>query len=109
MPMFPGGEAALLLHISEHTQYPEVAKENNIQGKVYVKFCVTSKGGVDKVSIFKGVDPELDVEAIRVVKTLRHLTQANREESPFPYGSLYPLIFNLSKITYKKIEKKLKL
>ncbi len=56
MPMFPGGEAALLAYIAEHTQYPEVAKENNIQGKVIVRFCVTSKGGVDKVSILKGVD-----------------------------------------------------
>ena len=54
MPMFPGGEEALLAYIGEHTQYPEVAKENNIQGKVIVRFCVTSKGGVDKVEILKG-------------------------------------------------------
>ncbi len=53
MPMFPGGETALLQYIADHTQYPEVAKENNIQGKVIVRFCVTSKGGVDKV-----IDPE---------------------------------------------------
>ena len=70
MPMFPGGDAELLKYIGEHTQYPEVAKENNIQGRVIVRFCVTSKGGVSQVSILKGVDPELDKEAIRVVNTL---------------------------------------
>ncbi|MCX6302827.1 MAG: TonB family protein, partial [Bacteroidia bacterium] len=63
MPMFPGGDVALLTYIMEHTNYPEVAKENNIQGRVIVRFCVTSKGGVNQVSILKGVDPELDAEA----------------------------------------------
>src|SRR5664280_1854594 len=65
MPMFPGGDAELLKFISEHTQYPEIAKENNIQGKVIVRFCVTPKGGVSQVSVLKGVDPELDKEAMR--------------------------------------------
>ena len=70
MPMFPGGDAALLKYIGENTVYPEVAKENNIQGRVIVRFCVTAKGGVSQVSVLKGVDPELDAEAIRVVNTL---------------------------------------
>jgi hypothetical protein len=39
----PGGDAALLTYIAENTQYPEVAKENNIQGRVIVRFCVTAK------------------------------------------------------------------
>jgi protein TonB len=52
--MFPGGDPELLKYIAAHTVYPEVAKENNIQGKVIVRFCVTSKGGVSQVSILKG-------------------------------------------------------
>jgi protein TonB len=95
MPEFPGGEAALLLYISEHTQYPEVAKENNIQGKVYIKFCVTSKGGVDKVSIFKGVDPELDAEAIRVVKTLPPFKPGKQGGKPVPVWFTVPINFQL--------------
>ena len=67
--MFPGGDIELLKYIGEHTNYPEVAKENNIQGRVIVRFCVTAKGGVSQVSILKGVDPELDKEAIRVVNS----------------------------------------
>jgi protein TonB len=95
MPMFPGGEKALLDYIGEHTQYPEVAKENNIQGKVIVRFCVTSKGGVDKVEILKGVDPELDKEAIRVVKTLPTFKPGKQGGKPVPVWYMVPINFTL--------------
>ena len=68
MPEPLGGEKALYKFIADNTNYPVRAKENNIGGKVYVRFCVTSKGAVDHVSVLKGVDPDLDAEAIRVVK-----------------------------------------
>lgn len=95
MPMFPGGDPALLVYIAEHTQYPEVAKENNIQGKVIVRFCVTSKGGVDKVSILKGVDPELDKEAIRVVQTLPAFKPGKQGGKPVPVWYMVPINFTL--------------
>ncbi|MFZ0282884.1 MAG: energy transducer TonB [Bacteroidales bacterium] len=95
MPMFPGGEVELLKYIMEHTQYPEVAKENNIQGKVIVRFCVTSKGGVDKVSILKGVDPELDKEAIRVVQTLPAFKPGKQGGKPVPVWYMVPINFTL--------------
>jgi periplasmic protein TonB len=95
MPMYPGGQEALLAYIGEHTQYPEVAKENNIQGKVIVRFCVTSKGGVDKVEILKGVDPELDKEAIRVVKTLPTFKPGKQGGKPVPVWFMVPINFTL--------------
>lgn len=95
MPMFPGGEVELLKYIAEHTQYPEVAKENNIQGKVIVRFCVTSKGGVDKVSILKGVDSELDKEAIRVVQTLPAFKPGKQGGKPVPVWYMVPINFTL--------------
>jgi len=95
MPMFPGGDAALLAYIGEHTQYPEVAKENNIQGRVIVRFCVTSKGGVDKVSILKGVDPELDKEAMRVVSTLPAFKPGKQGGKPVPVWYMVPITFTL--------------
>jgi protein TonB len=95
MPMFPGGETELLKFIQEHTQYPEVAKENNIQGKVIVRFCVTSKGGVDKVEILKSVDPELDKEAIRVVKTLPAFKPGKQGGKPVPVWFMVPINFTL--------------
>ena len=84
MPMFPGGDAALLKYIGENTVYPEVAKENNIQGRVIVRFCVTAKGGVSQVSVLKGVDPELDAEAIRVVNTLPPFKPGKQGGKPVP-------------------------
>jgi protein TonB len=95
MPMFPGGDVELLKYIGEHTQYPEVAKENNIQGRVIVRFCVTSKGGVSQVSILKGVDPELDAEAIRVVNTLPAFKPGKQGGKPVPVWYMVPITFTL--------------
>jgi protein TonB len=95
MPMFPGGDAALLTYIGEHTNYPEVAKENNIQGRVIVRFCVTSKGGVSQVSVLKGVDPELDKEAVRVVGTLPTFKPGKQGGKPVPVWYMVPITFTL--------------
>jgi protein TonB len=95
MPMFPGGEAELLKFIADHTQYPEIAKENNIQGKVIVRFCVTSKGGVSQVSVLKGVDPELDKEAMRVVTTLPTFKPGKQGGKPVPVWYMVPIAFTL--------------
>lgn len=95
MPMFPGGDPALLQFIAENTQYPEVAKENNIQGRVIVRFCVTSKGTVDRVSVLKGVDPELDKEAIRVVQTLPSFKPGRQGGKPVPVWYMVPINFTL--------------
>jgi periplasmic protein TonB len=95
MPMFPGGDVELLKYISEHTNYPEVAKENNIQGRVIVRFCVTSKGGVNQVSVLKGVDPELDKEAVRVVGTLPAFKPGKQGGKPVPVWYMVPITFTL--------------
>jgi protein TonB len=95
MPSFPGGSSELLKYLSEHTQYPEIAQENNIQGKVIVRFCVTSKGGIDQVSVYKGVDPELDRKAIRVVKALPPFKPGKQGGRPVPVWYTVPIIFQI--------------
>ena len=95
MPMYPGGDPALLAWLGEHLNYPEVAKENNIQGKVIVRFCVTPKGTVDRVSVLKGVDPELDKEAIRVVSTLPPFKPGKQGGKPVPVWYMVPINFTL--------------
>ena len=69
-PTFPGGEAALLQYIASHIRYPAVAQENNIQGRVVVQFVVTKTGKVGEVKVVRSKDPDLDKEAVRVVKSL---------------------------------------
>jgi protein TonB len=95
MPAFPGGEQELLKYLAAHTQYPQVAQENNIQGKVMVRFCVTSKGGIDLVSIIKSIDPALDAEAIRVVKALPPFKPGKQGGRPVPVWYSVPIIFQI--------------
>lgn len=70
MPTFPGGEAALMKYLREHINYPTVAMENNVQGKVIVQFVVTKTGKVGEVKVARSVDRDLDKEAVRVCKSL---------------------------------------
>ena len=70
MPEFPGGEQALRQFIGNSIDYPKVAQEKGIQGKVYVTFVVTKDGSVANATIARGVDPSLDKEALRVVNNL---------------------------------------
>jgi|WetSurMetagenome_2_1015567.scaffolds.fasta_scaffold00318_9 TonB family protein len=70
MPLFPGGDDALIKFISENIKYPKTAMENKIQGKVIVRFCVRKDGKVDLFSVLRSADPSLSEEALRVVKLL---------------------------------------
>ena len=70
MPEFPGGMEALLRYIAKAVDYPVVAKENGIQGKVYLNFVVNTNGQVSDATVVRGVDPSLDKEALRVVNSM---------------------------------------
>jgi TonB family protein len=70
LPEFPGGEMALRNFLASEIKYPEIARENGIHGKAYVTFIVTKKGKVTDAKIARGIDPELDEEALRVINKL---------------------------------------
>ncbi len=70
MPEFPGGEGALHKYLATEVNYPVIAQENGIQGRVYVKFVINTDGSVTEVEIARGVDPSLDREALRVVRDM---------------------------------------
>ena len=70
MPEFPGGDLGLMKFIQKNVRYPAIAKEYNITGKVYVSFIVDRQGSVTNVKIVRGVDKNLDAEALRVVSLL---------------------------------------
>lgn len=67
---FPGGKTALLKWLSSNLRYPEAAQQNNIQGRVLVKFIIEKDGTVADPVIIHGVDPDLDKEAIRVIRSM---------------------------------------
>ena len=67
---FPGGQAALMKWLSNNIRYPEAAQQNDIQGRVVVKFVVEKDGTVGHAEIARGVDKDLDREALRVVNKM---------------------------------------
>ena len=70
MPSFPGGPSALMKYLSENVKYPVVAQENGVQGRVVVSFVVEKDGHITDVKVVRSVDPSLDKEAARVVKSM---------------------------------------
>lgn len=70
MPIFPGGDKALLRYIAKKIEYPEKAKRNGMQGRVYVSFIINKQGLVRDVKVVRSVDSSLDKEAIRVISNM---------------------------------------
>lgn len=94
-PSFPGGDAALLKYIGENTNYPEIAKDNGIQGTVYVQFVIDSKGNVTQVMTPRAGDPYLDKEAKRIVSTLPQWSPGKQRGKPVPVTYIVPIKFKL--------------
>jgi TonB family protein len=95
MPMFPGGDSLLLKYIAENIKYPEAAKTKGIQGRVIIRFCITATGAVNKVSVLRGVDADLDAEAIRVVSSLPEFKPGKQGGKPVPVWYMVPITFAL--------------
>ena len=70
MPQFPGGYKALVKFINEHLRYPANAYTNKIQGIININFIVSRSGRIVQVKVVKRVDPELDAEALRVIRSM---------------------------------------
>lgn len=96
MPEFPGGDLELRKHIAQNVQYPEIAKENGIQGRVFVQFVVNQKGEVEQVKVVRGVDPALDKEAIRVISTLPKWKPGSQRGKPVKVSFTVPINFQLN-------------
>jgi TonB family protein len=95
MPIFPGGDEALLKYIAENTKYPEASKNQKIEGKVILRFCVTEKGAVNRIGVLKSVAPDLDAEAIRVVQTLPAFKPGRQSGRDVPVWYMVPITFAL--------------
>jgi TonB family protein len=95
MPVFPGGDTALLSFIAKNTVYPEQAKLNAIQGKVLARFMVKEDGTVSDVTILQSANPELDAESIRVVSSLPKFTPGLLKGKAVPVWYMIPIDFKL--------------
>ena len=95
MPQFPGGEAALMKFLSSHINYPPMAAENDVQGKVIVQFVVDKTGKVGEVTVVRSVDKDLDHEAIRVCQALPKFTPGRQNGRPVSVWYTLPIQFKL--------------
>lgn len=95
MPEFPGGQAELFKYISQNIQYPAIAKENGIQGKVFIQFVVGKDGSITNVTVLRGVDPSLDKEAVRVVKSMPKWKPGKQRGKPVYVRYQVPINFKL--------------
>jgi len=95
MPQFPGGPQAMFLAIADRSQYPEEAKKQKQQGRVLVRFIVTSEGKVKDPIVTESVYPLLDAEAIRVVGTLPDFKPGMQGGKPVDAYFTVPITFTL--------------
>ena len=95
MPQFPGGPQALFEYLSKNIKYPVVAEENGIQGRVIVTFVVERDGSITDVKVAKSVDPSLDKEAMRVVKSMPNWIPGKQNGSAVRVKYTVPVTFRL--------------
>ena len=95
MPSFPGGPTALMTYLSQNTKYPVVAQENGVQGRVVVSFVVERDGSITDVRVVRSVDPSLDKEATRVVKSMPNWIPGKQNGSTVRVKYNVPVSFKL--------------
>jgi TonB family protein len=95
MPQFPGGEAEMMKYLAQNIQYPVNAARNNVEGRVVLQFVVEKDGRIGEVKIARTVDPELDAEALRVVKSMPNFIPGRQHGKPVAVWYTIPISFKL--------------
>ena len=95
MPSFPGGNGALMQYLASKIKYPVVAQENGVQGRVIVSFVVERDGSISDVKVARSVDPSLDREAQRVVKSMPRWSPGKQNGSTVRVKYTVPVVFRL--------------
>lgn len=95
MPSFPGGNGALMSFLSSNVKYPVVAQENGVQGRVQIGFVVEPDGSISGVKVVRSVDPSLDKEAMRVVRSMPRWNPGKQNGQPVRVRYTVPVLFRL--------------
>jgi protein TonB len=95
-PKFNGGDAnEFSKWVNQNLVYPEIAKENGVQGRVTMQFTVNPDGSVTNVKVLRGVDPSLDQEAVRVISMSPKWTPGKQRDRAVKVTYTFPVIFQL--------------
>lgn len=95
MPQFPDGEAAMLKWLAQNIKYPNIAKENGIQGRVIVQFVVSKTGDISQAQVVRGIGGGCDEEAIRVIKMMPKWKPGKNNGREVPVTFTMPIYFQL--------------
>ena len=95
MPMFPGGDAALMKFVSSRLQYPAMAQDSHIEGTVVVQLVITKTGRVGEVKVVRSVDSNLDREAVRVCRSLPNFVPGRQNGQAVNVWYTLPVKFKL--------------
>ena len=96
IPEYPGGTAAMFEFIQSNVTYPESAKDKGIEGKVFVQFVVEKDGSLSNIEVVRGINEDLDAEAVRVVKAMPKWTPGMNEGKPVRVHFTLPFLFKLT-------------
>lgn len=94
-PEFPGGIPALMKFLAQNVKYPTDAQKAGKQGRVIAQFVVTTDGSVADVKIIRGIDPSLDEEAVRVIKSMPKWKPGTQKGQPVNVRYTLPVVFKL--------------
>lgn len=94
-PEFPGGDEAYKLFLQNNIRYPQSAREKGIEGTVYLDFEVNKRGKIRNVSVLRGVNADLDSEAVRVVKLMPDWVPGKQRGKAVDVQMTLPIKFNL--------------
>ena len=96
MPTFPGGDVARIKYLNENIQYPQMARESGIQGRVFVTFVVEKDGSVTDVRVLRGIGGGCDEEAVRVIKNMPKWVPGKQRGKPVRVQFNMPILFKLN-------------
>lgn len=94
-PLYPGGNAAMMKFLSDNIKYPAEAQEKGIQGRIITNFVVEKDGSLSDVQVVRGVDPLLDAEALRVLKTMPNWKPGTQKGQTVRVRFTLPVVFKL--------------
>ena len=100
-PEFPGGMAELMKYLQKNLRYPQICKEQGVQGRVIVQFVVNMDSTITDVNVIKSVNPHLDEEAVRVVKAMPKWDPGKQRGEPVCVRFTLPVTFRLPKDTVR--------
>lgn len=95
MPEYPGGQYALSTFIAKTMNYPKIAQESGIQGRVVCSFIINKDGTISETQVISGIDPSLDQEALRIIRAMPKWIPGTQKGKAVRVKFTVPVTFSL--------------